>query len=100
MSAELAGLLPTQKPGKVSKIPTLSAPPYVGCSVTTEVVVVDDEESVHDAAINEIRIAAAILVDLVFTYLVILEHLFSCASVLPKVCKSMHNLGRNGHSYR
>jgi hypothetical protein len=29
MSAELAGLLPTQKPGKVSKIPTFISPPYV-----------------------------------------------------------------------
>ena len=28
MRAELAGLLPTQKPGKVSKIPTLTSPPY------------------------------------------------------------------------
>jgi hypothetical protein len=30
MSEELAGLLPTQKPGKVSKIPTFTSPPYLG----------------------------------------------------------------------
>ena len=30
MSAEFAGLLPTQKPGKVSKIPTFTSPPYFG----------------------------------------------------------------------
>jgi hypothetical protein len=29
--AEFAGLLPTQKPGSVSKMPTLISPPYVAC---------------------------------------------------------------------
>lgn len=38
INAELAGLLPTQNPGSVSKIPTVISPPFVG--VGTGVVVV------------------------------------------------------------
>jgi hypothetical protein len=30
MRAEFAGLLPTQNPGKESKMPTFASPPYVG----------------------------------------------------------------------
>jgi hypothetical protein len=38
INAELAGLLPTQKPGSVSKIPTVMAPPTVGVGGGVDVV--------------------------------------------------------------
>ena len=42
MSAELAGLFATQNPGKESKIPTFTSPPYFGLGIVDEVV--DDDE--------------------------------------------------------
>jgi hypothetical protein len=44
MRAELAGLLPTQKPGRLSKMPTLISPPYRAGGVE----VVDDAASFSD----------------------------------------------------
>ena len=51
MSAEFAGLLPTQNPGSVSKIPTLIDPPYRACGVAL-VVAATREAELQDTAID------------------------------------------------
>jgi hypothetical protein len=51
ISAEFAGLLPTQKPGTVSKIPTLIDPPYRACGAAL-VVAATSEAELQETAIE------------------------------------------------